>query len=189
MIDAKPAPDVYERIDAHGLTLRRMNRGDIEQVRQWRNDPAVNSFMESRETITSEMQARWFARLDPKRQFFYLIEADGVPLGVVNLKNFDASGGTAESGIYLADPTQRGRGIGKTAYRALLEHGFHALGLHNVTAHVLNDNHRSIRLHTGLGFQLAPEQDGHINQLYVLSRHAYRELSQDQPDGPWEVKR
>ena len=167
---------VHDRVVAHGVVLRRLSREDLEQVRAWRNDPAVSSFMEAREHITAEMQERWFSQLEPDRQYFYVVETDGRGVGVVNLKNLDTVRRTAESGIYLAQPGERGRGLGRSAYRALLDHGFGCMGLQTVTARILHDNPRSVRLHLGLGYRLAEGQEGIRNQLYVLRQADYLTL-------------
>jgi UDP-4-amino-4,6-dideoxy-N-acetyl-beta-L-altrosamine N-acetyltransferase len=168
-------------IEAHGVVLRRLRYEDIEKVRQWRNSPQVNQFMESRDHITPDAQERWFMSLDPARQLFYIAEANGDPVGVVNFKNLDVLELTAESGIYLADPGMRGRGLGRCVYMALLDHGFDRLGLQTVTARVLTDNHRSIRLHVSLGFRLVPGQGSIYNQLYLLQRSDYLSNTRSDP--------
>lgn len=166
-------PTRHDRLEGGGLVLRRIRRSDIEQLRCWRNSTAVNRYMASRDPISPEMQERWFAGLDPARDFFYIVEDQGRGLGVVNFKNVDSARRTGESGIYLADPGTRGRGLGRTAYRVLLDHGFSGIGLDVVTAHVLADNPASIRLHASLGFRLCEGQDALYNQLYVLRREDY----------------
>lgn len=163
----------HDRLEGGGLVLRRIRHSDIEQLRRWRNSTAVNRYMESRDPISPEMQERWFAGLDPARDFFYVVEEQGRGLGVVNFKNVDSARRTGESGIYLADPGTRGRGLGRTAYRVLLDHGFEGIGLDVVTAHVLTDNPASIRVHVSLGFRLGEGQGSLYNQLYVLRKEDY----------------
>jgi RimJ/RimL family protein N-acetyltransferase len=163
----------HERIEAHGVVLRRLRREDIERVRAWRNQPGVNRFMERREEITREGQERWFAGLDPARQFFYLIEWQGHDVGVVNLKDLDAAAGCAEGGIYIADAQHRNGLAGLAAMLAMYDFGFEVLGLRRVVIHVLRDNPRAIRFNQGLGFRLADGQEAVANQLYELEKDEY----------------
>ena len=163
----------HDRIEAHGAVLRRLRHEDIEQVRRWRNQPDVNQFMERREEITPEGQQRWFAGLDPQRQFFYVIEWQGRDVGVVNLKDFDPVEGCAEGGIYIADAEHRNGFAGLAAMLAMYDFGFEALGLRKAVIHVLRDNARAIRFNQSLGFRLAEGQDGVANQLYEIGRDEY----------------
>jgi len=163
----------HARIEAYGAVLTRVTQADIEQVRLWRNDPAVSGFMESRDIITSEMQARWFASLDPQRQFFYVVHGPGGPAGVANLKNLDVASATAEGGIYLADPALRDGYLGLAAMLAMYDHGFERLGLGEITAHIRSDNPRAIRVNQALGFRREPGQEQVRNQAYRLLKADY----------------
>lgn len=161
------------RIQAFGLELRRLEQADIEQVRQWRNDPAVSQFMQSRTLITPEMQSRWFAGLDRDRQFFYIVQAQGRDVGLVNLKDYDASARRAEGGIYIADTRLRDGHVGLAAVLAMYDWGFLELGLETVVAHILSTNSRAIRFNQALGFVRQPGQEHEPNQLYHLDRSEY----------------
>ncbi|MBA2962919.1 MULTISPECIES: GNAT family N-acetyltransferase [Ramlibacter] len=162
-----------DRIEAHGVVLRRLTAVDIEMVRQWRNDPAVSRFMAARENISPEMQARWFAGLDPARQYFYVVEYGGRDVGLVNLKNLDPVARSAEGGIYLADQSLRDGLVGMAALLAMYDHGFGALGLGTISAHILDDNPRALRFNQALGFRIAPAQQGVRNQLHLLAQADY----------------
>lgn len=167
------APLEHKRIEANGVVLRRLRQADIEQVRQWRNDPEVSRFMERREAITAQMQQRWFDGLDSRRQFFYVIEWQGQDAGVVNLKDLDAHAGTAEGGIYIARPQLRNGFAGLAAMLAMYDFGFERLGLRAIRIHVLADNPRAIRFNQALGFRRAAGQEGVYNQLYTLEKDDY----------------
>jgi RimJ/RimL family protein N-acetyltransferase len=162
-----------ERIEAFGIVLRRMAAGDIEMVRQWRNSPAVAQFMASREPISAQQQQRWFEGMDSARQFFYVVEVGGRPVGLVQLKDVDPVARTAEGGIYIADERFRDGFIGLAAIIAMYDHGFTALGLETITAQILPRNERAIRFNRALGFRKQPQTGPGPNEPYLLSRADY----------------
>lgn len=162
-----------ERIEAYGVVLRRLGHGDIEMVRRWRNDPEVSRYMAFREEITPDMQERWFRGLDPRTQFFYVIEQAGRALGLANLKDYDAARASAEGGIFIADPAARDGQLGLAAILALYDWGFESLSLDEIVAHILADNPRAIRFNQALGFRIDPGQEGVANPVWRVGRQAY----------------
>jgi RimJ/RimL family protein N-acetyltransferase len=162
-----------ERLDGLGVTLRRLQQADIEMVRCWRNQPDVRQFMSFRDTITPAMQESWFARLDPVRDHYFIIEARGQDVGLANLKDLDPVARTAEGGIFLARASERDGTVGLAAILTLYDHGFGALALATITAHILSDNARAIRFNTALGFRCDGAQEGAANPRWSLARADY----------------
>ena len=51
-------------IKKYGVTLEKLTHQKIEIVRQWRNDPKIDKYMEFHEEITPQMQENWFNRIN-----------------------------------------------------------------------------------------------------------------------------
>src|SRR4051812_30685 len=85
------------------IRMVRMSVLDCELVRGWRNDPAISRYMEFREHITAEMQRQWFGRINNDRNYYFVIEANGERLGVINLKDIDRDRRTGEAGVFLIE--------------------------------------------------------------------------------------
>lgn len=162
---------VDHMLDAMGIRLVRLQQKDIELVRQWRNSEAVRSHMAYRDEITAEMQRAWFARLNPDCQYFYIIETQGRRVGLVNIK--DIADHTGEGGIFIADESMQNSFIPLQALLAMYDFGFGALGLRAITAHILADNQRAIRLNQSLGFRKDPGQEDMHNQRWQLAHEDY----------------
>ena len=75
------------------------------------------------------------------------------PIGVINIRDFTNPHGTAEFGITIGDPGDRGQGFGTEATRLLLDYAFTVLGVHNVWLDTPAYNAGAIRAYEKAGFR------------------------------------
>jgi UDP-4-amino-4,6-dideoxy-N-acetyl-beta-L-altrosamine N-acetyltransferase len=136
------------------VVMRPLEAGDRERLLAWRNLPEIARWMYSDRVIAPEEHARWFAGAlaDPRRRY-WIIEADGTPVGLANLYDLAPEHGRTAWAYYLADPSTRGQGIGAFVEYWVIEHVFGDLGLNKLWCEVLIGNEAVWRLHEGFGFQ------------------------------------
>ncbi|CAN7244825.1 GNAT family N-acetyltransferase [Massilia sp. LjRoot122] len=158
-------------IDGTGFRLVRLQKAQIEQVRQWRNSESVRKYMAFRDEITPEMQEAWFAKLDPATQYYYIIETRDKPVGLINIK--DVCDGEGEGGIFIADESVQNGVLPLQVIIAMYDFGFDVLGLHTIKAHILSSNTRAIRFNQSLGFKKLAGQEEVSNQAWTASRDDY----------------
>ena len=72
------------KISKYGIDLVRLTEEDIEMLRQWRNSPQIQQFMEYREEITAEMQKKWFDSINNVNNFYFIIHFEGQKIGLIN---------------------------------------------------------------------------------------------------------
>jgi RimJ/RimL family protein N-acetyltransferase len=167
------------KLTKYGITLNRLRAEDIELVRQWRNSPLINQFMEYRENITPEMQRDWFKSVDNFENFYFIIEYQGEKIGLINSSQIDWDTVSSEGGIFLWDEKYYETFVPVWASLCLLETTYFMLGAGKSVIKTLNDNERAKKLNIHLGYELQPGQEDVYNQIYVLtpesfSRHAPR---------------
>ena len=135
------------------VTLAPVVASDSDRLLAWRNSPDVRAFMYTDHLIAPDEHARWFAAatVDPTRRY-WIIQADGQGVGLANLYDIDAAGRGATWAYYIADPAQRGRGVGAMAEFRVIEQAFGALGLTRLACEVLETNPAVIKLHKRFGF-------------------------------------
>ena len=135
------------------VVLRPATAEDRDRLLEWRNQPEVARWMYTDHRITSEDHAHWFATalVDPRRRY-WVIEADGKPVGLANLYDLAPEHGRSSWAYYLADPSTRGQGIGAVVEYWVIEHVFGGLGLNKLWCEVLIDNEGVWKLHEGFGF-------------------------------------
>lgn len=75
------------------------------------------------------------------------------PVGHANLRDLGSPHRTAEFGITIFDPADRGRGYGSEATRLLLAYAFDHLGVQNVLLDTTADNPAAIRAYEKAGFR------------------------------------
>jgi RimJ/RimL family protein N-acetyltransferase len=154
------------------LKFIRLARNDLELVRQWRNSPAINRYMEYRGYISSQAQVEWFNSINNFDNFYFIVEHEYKKVGLVNAKNIDWKARTAEGGVFFWDEQIYNSPLPVITFMLLadlLVKGFDV----ELYAHVLKSNRRAIRYNTILGFKLCEGQEEVENQLYLLSKENY----------------
>ena len=90
----------------------------------------------------------------------FVIDVDGTAVGTASLFDFDMFARHAEAGINLV-PTARGRGIGTTAIRQLVEFGFVRRNLRRIHLQAIASNGVAIRAYEKAGFVIEGRQRQH----------------------------
>jgi UDP-4-amino-4,6-dideoxy-N-acetyl-beta-L-altrosamine N-acetyltransferase len=162
-------------IKGYGVTLVRIRHEHIELIRNHRNSERIRSFMEFREEITPAMQEEWFRKINNRNHGFYLIETEGVFIGMVNGRDIDWEKKTTGSGgIFVWDESWWNTAVPVAAVMLLIEISF-ILGLKYNLIRVLRNNTHAIDFNRQLGYRLQPGQDNVENQEYLLTRETYFE--------------
>ena len=144
-------------------SLRSLDEADRARLLAWRASPQVSAFMYSDHRIGAEEHDRWFNGIaGDSRRRFWVIEADGVPVGLTNLADIDTTHGRATIARYIADPAVRGRGVGGFAEFKVLDHALLQMGLRKLWSEVLETNAVAWRLHMSHGFQREALFRGHV---------------------------
>lgn len=160
-----------EVISKYGITLRPLTHDKIEMVRQWRNSPKIQQYMEYRQEITPEMQEAWFLKISTSgKDFFFIMEFEGKEVGLINIKDVDFEKKEGEPGIFIWDDDFLNCGASVRASLARNDFAWDTLKLERMVSHVLSDNKRAIRYNKMQGFVLAPDQEGVYNQKYILEK-------------------
>jgi RimJ/RimL family protein N-acetyltransferase len=162
------------KLTKYGIILRRIRLEDIELVRQWRNSPQINQFMEYREQITPEMQIEWFRSVNNYENFYYIIEYQGEKIGLINSSHIEWDTVSSEGGIFLWDEKYYETFVPVWASLCLLETSYFILGAGRSVIKTLRDNERAKKLNTHLGYELQEGQEEVHNQVYVMTAASFR---------------
>ena len=141
------------------LLFREAVAADIEALRAFRNEPAVNHFMVRTHVDPDELRRDWLAVAESPTEFSCVVERDGevVAMGFLDIVNGPGQPGapTGTDGLigYIVDPQHAGQGIGTATAHALLQAAFDSLGLRRVTAAAYADNPASVRILEGAGMR------------------------------------
>lgn len=138
-----------------GIYLRLMKSEDTDDIVRWRNSDAVRRNFIYREPFTPQGHESWIQNMvntGKAVQFMICSLSDHRALGSVYIRDIDRQHRKAEYGIFIGEPTARGRGVGTAAARLMLEYCFIEEGLHKVFLRVFARNIQAIRSYEKAGF-------------------------------------
>ncbi len=147
------------------IALRPMRREDRDQVRHWRNLPAVAQYMYTDREISADEHTAWFERvLDDPTCSYWIITCDGADVGLACITGIDRNHSRCSWAFYIASSDLRGRGVGSVVEYSVLSHVFDTLGLEKLCCEVLDLNAPVIEMHKRFGFSEEGRLRRHIRK-------------------------
>jgi len=144
-------------LEFSNIRLRQIELGDIEMIRQWRNDQKIVRFMFFNQHITEEMQLEWFSSLQAY-DFYFIIEYQNKDLGLINLSSEKLEDRSAFAGLFIYDDSYWGTQIPVLASMCLLQFAFEKRKLQTVYARVQRTNNTAKKYNKNLGFEDCNEE-------------------------------
>jgi len=150
------------KLTGFGLVLRRITIQDIELVRGWRNQPSVRNQMLVQDEISAEQQVLWFEKINNPFNYYFIIEVNELPIGVIHAKNIDEQSMVGEGGIFIGDDKFIGTDIPARASMLFLYFCFKKIGVSISTAKVKEENYIAVEFNKSLGYKEAKRSQGVI---------------------------
>ena len=150
-----PLPDVVPVLRGAQVVLRPPRAADRGVVARLGVDPAIERFFGAecltRRGLTTDEARRVLARLaGPARTQGWVIDEGGRLVGLARLFAVEPDERRARYAVTLLSRDRVGHGLGTETTRLVLAYGFAVLGLHRVSARVLDFNERALAcLHAG----------------------------------------
>jgi len=158
------------------ITLREIARDDIPTINRWRSDPHVtDGFASPPRFIGIDVDLQWYDDYLKRRaaevRCAICLAGSGQLVGMVSLTRIDYTHRNAEFHIVVGERASQNGGLGTAAAREMVRHALFDLNLHRLSAFVLSDNVRSIRVCEKAGFRT----EGRIREG-AYKAGAYRDL-------------
>jgi RimJ/RimL family protein N-acetyltransferase len=152
-----PLPDVVPVLRGTRVALRPPTPADVGVVARLGVDPAIERFFgaerRTRRGLTTDEARRALARLaGPARTQGWVIEEGGRLVGLARLFAVEPDERRARYAVTLLSRERLGHGLGTETTRLVLAYGFAVLGLHRVSARVLDFNERALACLRASGF-------------------------------------
>ena len=156
------------------VTLRAIEREDLELMREMLNDPEIESLdVGWAFPVSKYQQEQWYEKsINDKNNFRFIIETemDGA-IGIATLINIDWKNRRAEHGIKLANREKRTKGIGMDVVMAIMKYAFDELQLNRLDGSWFDDNTASKKLYQKCGWKV----EGRIRSC-VYKNGKYKDL-------------
>ncbi len=135
------------------VSIRRFEKTDIPKKVEWINNPENNQFLHYDIPISVENTEKWFdSHLGEDTRYDAVIEADGVPVGIIGLLEIDRMNSKAEYYVTIGETSYKGKGIAKEASWLILKYGFETLGLNRIYLFTEVKNVAAQKLFERVGF-------------------------------------
>ena len=133
--------------------IREISEPDIQLLRYWRNNPTIQKFMLSGNSISYEDQINWFKNLDQISQKHFIYSYGDLDIGTFSLTNIDLSKRAFEGGILCGKVDYFRNPINLSGCLYLYHYAFSILKLETATARILRTNKNAVRLNYALGYK------------------------------------
>ena len=155
------------------LSLRPITAGDIEMLRNWRNQDFVRNRFVFSDSITSEQQVQWFEKYNSDdTDYMFIVSYESNPIGAAALYHINMQKGHAEFGrLMLGDLSKRGQGLGKRITHLTTRMGFEVLSLKRIYLEVFEENNYAFKIYRELGYKViehAIKGDKRICSMEIL---------------------
>jgi len=160
------------RFTRFGVTLKRLERKDIETIRRWRNSSWVRPNMRWQEHIGAEDQARWFESLDSRCDWYFIAESGRQQFGLFHVKKIDWHTSCGEAGGFVGARELIGGPEAAMATLALMDFAFLLLRLQSLQAQYHTRLCRVSRFNARLGYRILHEDtDGFVRASVTAERY------------------
>ncbi|GAB3136067.1 spermidine N1-acetyltransferase [Tsukamurella serpentis] len=154
------------------VQLRALERTDLRFVHGLFNDRAAMTYwFEEPFDALAELEDIYQRHIHDDRERRFVIEADGQPVGLVELVEINFIHRNCEFQIIVTQASQ-GRGYAGIATRKALDHAFRILNLHKVYLYVDVANERAAHIYRKAGFV----QEGLLREEF-FANGGYRDAS------------
>lgn len=138
------------------VRLRPLEQGDLDRTHEWLHRDDISRAIGVSIPFTKEQQLRWFEDLSAatNKAVFAICEIDsGDHIGNVSLDTIDQRHKTARLSIFLAEPGNRGQGLGARALNLLCHYAFETLGLRRLYCKTNAGESKVLGFYERLGFR------------------------------------
>ena len=145
-------------IRADGVLIRAFEDGDLPALLAFRQDYDASHLAyatvlpESLDDMRDFVRAVRASRTD---MMWTIADEEGKPIGIYNLYSIDWVNNTLYTASSIYSPGMRGRGIGTTARRLVLDCVFNRMGIERCYGEYLTFNDASRRAHEKVGAEVA----------------------------------
>ena len=160
-------------IEKYNVSLRRLVKTDLELVRLERNSPAIRTRMFYQKEITEADQEKWFESIDNAMHYYFVIEAKGKRVGLLNGNIRSLEEGTIEAGIFIWDQQFLASRTAVASALCVLDFHFCLMDMKEIFIEVRTDNQKAIGFNEYLGFKRFKEEHEEGRVWLFLKKENY----------------
>lgn len=138
------------------IKLRPILRSDLEKLNKWKNDEEIYKYLGGGfNPISIDQHEQWIDKLiniDNQNKRF-IIEFDGVSVGMIGLYSINNIYQNCEIGIYVGEKDYHGRGIAKNSMLLLESYAKNYLNIRKIKCFVVVENEKAYKSWEKVGYK------------------------------------
>ncbi len=144
-------------LKGENIYLRALEPEDLEFIHEIENDESIweisNTLIPySKFLIKQYLEQAHKDIFEVKQLRLVISNYEDLPIGMIDLFDFDYKNGRAGVGILVKEVKNREKGFGREALKLLINYCFTHLDLHQLYCNISEENHASIKLFSNQGF-------------------------------------
>ena len=134
--------------------LSPIDENDFQKFAQWLNEPELSIYLETyNEIVTTQSEKNRLDKAKNRHEYSIVELTNNELIGNCSLFRIDHLNQTAKTGLFIGRKDIWNKGYGTEALSLLLDYGFKALNLHNISLQVYEYNERAIKIYEKIGFK------------------------------------
>ncbi len=136
------------------ITLRKISESDTSNIVKWRNSEAVRRNLFTQTILTEQQHINYLkTKVEGGSCVQYIIVSpDDNDIGTAFVKKIDVINNKGEFGMFIGEPSGRGKGYAKIVVSEMLNIAFEELHLNRVYLTVMCDNIAAVKSYKYAGF-------------------------------------
>jgi RimJ/RimL family protein N-acetyltransferase len=146
----------YRKLKGDAVYLSPMNPDDAAVYAKWLNDGRVaDTLGVAYELLSDAKEKKFLEDADAGGDYHFAVvrSEDDVLLGNASLFNINRNYRSMETGLFIGDAENWGKGYGKEALRLILGFAFSTINAHRVFLRAHSDNERALKCYESVGFK------------------------------------
>lgn len=146
-----------------GISFREVDVADAKMILDWRVSPRVSKHMVTDVPYDIEAQKKWIESVYTRTDYYtWIILHHDIPIGCVNIQNFDLANLQTSWGFYKGVTGLPG--VGSNVLPFLYNWLFFVVGIQDIFTTVFYENAKAMNLYLQYGHVLMPEKDRVIHK-------------------------
>lgn len=138
------------------IKLRPILRSDLTILNKWKNDEEIYKYLGGGfNPVSIDQQENWIDKLINIDNYNkrYIIEYDGVSVGMIGLYSINNIYQNCEIGIYIGEKNYHGKGIAAKSMLLLEDYARKYLNIRKIKCYVVLENKKAHELWKRIGFK------------------------------------
>jgi RimJ/RimL family protein N-acetyltransferase len=146
----------FKKIVGTNCYLSPIDENDTEKFTEWLNDLEVTQYLTSLYPINvnAQNEKEILGKIAKEHNYSIIDISTNELIGSCGLMGLDHLNQKSEVGLFIGNKNYWNKGYGTEALSLLIDYGFKALNLHNISLWVLSFNERAIKCYQKIGFKI-----------------------------------